>query len=171
MSPLNFLCTLLLLAVVSNKAADASLPSIGLETVEPTRLNLPDSAFHIKPQDQTVTMLPNTRGLRIRSCNVGGYPAMGAADVQTLIAYIDMDSGVTIPEHTHPRASENLYVVAGTVRTRFDFEGGRVVRNLVRAGEATLYPQGLKHRTKCISPSGCQVVASFNSADPGFVFM
>ena len=70
--------------------------------------------------------------------------------------------------HTHPRATEFLYLVNGNLEAGFIEENGaRFVINTLSAGQGTLFPKGSIHYQ--LNP-GCEpvtFVAALNDEDPG----
>lgn len=149
--------------------SSASIPSSGLETAAGTRGALPDSAFRIDPSKGIVNKQPD---FTTQNANLANFPALAGADVQTQIVRVFIRAGKSFLTHSHPRSSETLNLIRGVLDVAFTFEGAsnpRVVRNRLRAGESTVFPQGLVHSVRCVSKKDCMYVATFNSADPGFV--
>ena len=158
----------ILLAVVVS-VASASIPSSGLDTAAGIRGALPDSAFRINPAKGIVNTQPD---FTTQNANLANFPALAGADVQTQIVRVFIRAGQSFLTHSHPRSSEALNLIRGVLDVSFTFEGSsnpRVVRNRLRAGESTVFPQGLVHSVRCVSKRNCMYVATFNSADPGFV--
>ena len=166
MSSITAISTLFLLSILP--FAFCSIPSSGTQTAGSVRNALPDSAFKIDPRDGAVT---RTADWTSRAATVADFPALGGADVQTLVSRTSIRPGKAFITHSHPRSSETLYLVRGRLNATFSFEGAspRVVTNLLSAGQATVFPQGLVHSVRCVSKSFCEYVATFNSADPGLV--
>jgi oxalate decarboxylase/phosphoglucose isomerase-like protein (cupin superfamily) len=71
--------------------------------------------------------------------------------------------------HTHPRATEFLYVVNGTgLSVGFIEENGaRFVSNTVLPGEGTLFPKGSIHFQQNLGCDPLTFVAALNNVDPG----
>jgi len=70
--------------------------------------------------------------------------------------------------HTHPRATEMLYVVSGEIQTGFIEENGaRIVCNTLTKGRGTLYPRGSIHYQINTGCDPVLFVAALNSEDPG----
>src|SRR6202034_4501740 len=82
------------------------------------------------------------------------------------VGFID-PCGINLP-HTHPRATEILYVVSGTFESGFFQENGaHFVMNTIVPGQATIFPQGSIHFQQNLNCTSALFVAAFNSADPG----
>ena len=101
---------------------------------------------------------------------VDTFPILGGIDVQSSAARVFLKPGASFPTHTHPRATETLYLVKGVLKTQFRFEGivkPRIVTNILHSNQITVFPQGLAHLTTCISKFPCVFVSTLNSGDPG----
>ena len=70
--------------------------------------------------------------------------------------------------HTHPRATEILYLVDGEMEAGFIEENGaRFVRNALTGGQGTIFPQGSVHYQINIGCKPALFVAALNNEDPG----
>lgn len=163
-----FICLPTLFAVFSISFAANGIPSSGIQTAQQFRSNLPDTAFRLRFQDGTLTNQPN---FSVRSVNLGKFPVLAAPDVQSALSQVSVNAGASFLRHSHPRSSEIIYVTKGLFRAIITFEGSnpRIVSVDIKAGEATVFPQGLIHEVKCMGMIDCAYVAVFTSADPGFV--
>jgi quercetin dioxygenase-like cupin family protein len=86
--------------------------------------------------------------------------------VAMAVAFIE-PCGINLP-HTHPRATEIIYVVSGTFEVGFFQENGaRFISNTVTAGEGTIFPVGSIHFQQNLNCQPAVFVAGFDSIDPG----
>ena len=70
--------------------------------------------------------------------------------------------------HTHPRATEILYLVNGEMETGFIEENGaRFVQNSLTKGQGALFPQGSIHYQINTGCDPLLFVAALNDEDPG----
>lgn len=70
--------------------------------------------------------------------------------------------------HTHPRATEILYLVTGEMEAGFIEENGaRFVKNTLTKGQGTLFPQGSIHYQMNTGCDPVLFVAVLNDEDPG----
>ena len=70
--------------------------------------------------------------------------------------------------HTHPRATELLYVVNGELEAGFIEENGaRFVVNTVSQGQGALFPKGSIHYQINLGCEPLTFVAALNDEDPG----
>lgn len=108
----------------------------------------------------------------VEKANVGKHDVFGLSDVQSAVERVFLPNGAIAPSHSHPRASETLYVEKGELMSSLRFEGdenARVVRLTLGVGRVTAFPQGLPHRLRCSSEAGCIYISFYNSADYGVV--
>lgn len=147
--------------------AYAVIPSFGLQTAQGIREKLEDKDFLINYNKAAQT---KTNYFLAQAASANTFPVLGGQDVQAATNRIFLKYRAFFPTHTHPRATETLYLQKGALRTKLKFEGlskPRVVSLKVRHSEVTIFPQGLAHSIQCLSRSGCLYITFFNSADPG----
>jgi len=105
-------------------------------------------------------------GGRAVGATVANFPALVGQGVAMTVGFLDACAMNT--PHTHPRATEILYAVNGTLSTGTIGENGsRFVFNTVETGQATVFPQGSVHFQV---NEGCEpmtFVSAFNFEDPG----
>lgn len=110
-------------------------------------------------------------GFQSRFIDISKTPSVTQPDVQMAMADISVQPGNMFPRHIHPRGAELLYVAAGRVQGRLvlDPVEQKIATLLAGVGEFFVFPQGTIHGITCISKEPCKAVATFNSADPGFI--
>lgn len=69
--------------------------------------------------------------------------------------------------HYHPRATELLYVIAGTILVGFTTTEGRYIENQINAGQATVFPRALLHFQRNIGTGTTQYISILNDENPG----
>ncbi|KAI8920065.1 RmlC-like cupin domain-containing protein [Powellomyces hirtus] len=76
--------------------------------------------------------------------------------------------GINLP-HTHPRASEGLYVVSGdkVLLGVVEENGSKVILNNLHKGETTAVPQGAIHFEQNLQCEPAVLIAANNNDDPG----
>lgn len=147
----------------------ARIPSFGLMTAGSIRSGLKDRDFRIQPSKGTQIV---TATFKVSIADLTNFPALAGQDVQSTIVRVFLKSGELFFRHFHPRGTETLNALQGTFRISFLFEGlgdVRNVSNVIKAGESTVFPQGLIHETTCISKGDCAFLSILNSADPGTI--
>lgn len=150
------------------RPVSGAIPSFGNQTASDSRSELADDDFLIMFRDSLQTI---EDGQISRFASATTFPALGLPDVQIGINKVTLFSNKVYPAHTHPRASETLFVLKGEVDVVLALEGkkekARVVKNFLTAGDTAIVPQGLPHSLKCVGRKSCNVLAFYNSADPG----
>ncbi|KAK7411865.1 hypothetical protein VNO78_03308 [Psophocarpus tetragonolobus] len=93
------------------------------------------------------------------------FPGLNGLGIS--VARLDLAPGGVIPLHTHPGASELLFVVQGKICTGFVASDNTVYLKTLQKGDVMVYPQGLLHFQ--INAGGSQglAIVSFSSANPG----
>jgi quercetin dioxygenase-like cupin family protein len=77
-----------------------------------------------------------------------GFAGVNFPGLNTLglsLARIDYAKGGLVPAHTHPRATEVLYVLSGEVFMGFVDTAGKLFAATLKAGEVFVFPRGLVH--------------------------
>ncbi|KAJ7563600.1 hypothetical protein O6H91_03G116800 [Diphasiastrum complanatum] len=83
-------------------------------------------------------------------------------------AKLDFAKGGIIQPHTHPRASEIIYVVKGTLYAGFVTAGNKLFARVISKGEVMIFPRGLIHFQLNVGDAPAQAVVALNSQSPGF---
>ncbi|KAF7047352.1 hypothetical protein CFC21_056292 [Triticum aestivum] len=87
---------------------------------------------------------------------------------------VDFALGGTNPPHIHPRATEIGIVMKGELLVgilgSLD-SGNKLYSRVVHAGETFLIPRGLMHFQFNVGKTEASMVVSFNSQNPGIVFV
>lgn len=105
-------------------------------------------------------------GGNLTVANVANFPALFANGMAMAIGQMS-PCGMNTP-HTHPRATEFLYVVNGQMEAGFIEENGaRFVTNTVTEGQGTIFPMGSIHFQVNLGCEPLTFVAALNNEDPG----
>ncbi|KAM0948651.1 hypothetical protein DsansV1_C06g0061661 [Dioscorea sansibarensis] len=118
----------------------------------------------------------NPLGSNVTPATIGQLPGLNTLGIS--LVRIDYAPGGINPPHTHPRASEILVVVEGTLYVGF------VTSNLVTSnpnntfyskvlypGDVFVFPQGLIHFQLNYGHSNAVAFAALNSQNPGVVII
>ncbi|EFJ25449.1 hypothetical protein SELMODRAFT_99342 [Selaginella moellendorffii] len=81
---------------------------------------------------------------------------------------LDVVEGVFIPPHTHPRASEFIYITQGRLYIGFINIANRVFARVYAIGEVIIFPRGLIHWQFNIGEGPVSAFAVLNSKKPEF---
>ncbi|EFJ23494.1 hypothetical protein SELMODRAFT_103237 [Selaginella moellendorffii] len=83
-------------------------------------------------------------------------------------AQLDFVERGLISPHTHPRASEFVYILHGDLYAGFVDAGNRVFARVYHAGEVMIFPRGLIHWQLNVGRGRASALAVLNSEKPGF---
>uniref|UniRef100_A0A2P2QNZ5 Germin-like protein n=1 Tax=Rhizophora mucronata TaxID=61149 RepID=A0A2P2QNZ5_RHIMU len=96
---------------------------------------------------------------------VSTFPAVNGLGIS--IARLDLAPGGVIPMHTHPRGSEILVVVQGTICAGFISSDNAVYYKLLNKGDVMVFPQALLHFQVNSGMGAALAYVSFSSPSPG----
>ncbi|CAK9237123.1 unnamed protein product [Sphagnum troendelagicum] len=99
---------------------------------------------------------------------VAEYPAVNTQG----ISHVRLDFGVggVIPLHTHPLASETIFVVNGTIFTGFVSFDNVLYSQTLQAGDLFLLPKGLLHFQINVGDGPAVSFNTLTSQNPGIPF-
>ncbi|MBA0876799.1 hypothetical protein Goshw_007997 [Gossypium schwendimanii] len=83
------------------------------------------------------------------------------------LARIDYAPGGLNPPHTHPRATEIIFVLDGELDVGFITTSNKFISKSVKKGDVFVFPRGLVHFQKNNGDKSASVIAGFNSQLPG----
>ncbi|GFY94350.1 germin-like protein 10 [Actinidia rufa] len=107
----------------------------------------------------------NTMGSKVTAANVEKIPGLNTLGVS--LSRIDYAPGGLNPPHTHPRATEMVYVLYGVLDVGFITTANVLVSKSIKKGETFVFPRGLVHFQKNNGKDPAAVIAAFNSQLPG----
>ncbi|KAG2260048.1 hypothetical protein Bca52824_079342 [Brassica carinata] len=96
----------------------------------------------------------NTFGALVTGANVMNLPGLNTL-------------GGLNPPHTHPRATEVVYVLQGTLDVGFLTTANKLISQSLKKGDVFAFPKGLVHFQKNNGDVPASVIAAFNSQLPG----
>ncbi|KAJ8755805.1 hypothetical protein K2173_024350 [Erythroxylum novogranatense] len=92
------------------------------------------------------------------------FPGVNGLDIS--IARLDLTSKGVVPMHTHPAATEVLYVVDGHITAGFISSSNKPYVKSLKKGDVMVFPKGLLHFLNAGRVPSTAVV-SFSDPDPG----
>ncbi|KAJ8498319.1 hypothetical protein OPV22_008871 [Ensete ventricosum] len=107
----------------------------------------------------------NTMGSLVTGANVEKIPGLNTLGVS--LSRIDYAPGGLNPPHTHPRATEIVFVLDGTLDVGFITTANKLIAKTITKGEVFVFPRGLVHFQKNNGAVPAAVIAGFNSQLPG----
>ena len=107
----------------------------------------------------------NTFGSLVTAANVQKIPGLNTLGVS--MSRIDYAPGGLNPPHTHPRATEMVFVLEGQLDVGFITTANVLISKTIKVGETFVFPKGLVHFQKNNDQVPAAVIAAFNSQLPG----
>jgi len=95
------------------------------------------------------------------------YPGINTQGITH--ARLDFDIGGVVPLHTHPRATETLFVLKGSLYTGFVSDDNILYAATLQVGDVIVFPRGLLHFQLNVAKEAATAITSFNSQNPGFL--
>lgn len=103
----------------------------------------------------------NLMGSIVTAANVEKIPGLNTLGVS--MARIDYAVGGINPPHTHPRATEVVFVMEGTLDVGFITTANVLFSKTITKGDIFVFPRGLVHFQKNAGYMPASVMAAFNS--------
>ncbi|CAL4993715.1 unnamed protein product [Urochloa decumbens] len=116
--------------------------------------------------------LANPNGSNVTELDVNEWSGLNTLGVS--MNRVDFAPGGTNPPHIHPRATEVGIVIRGELLVGIIGSldsGNRYYSKVVRAGGTFVIPRGLMHFQFNVGKEAATMVVSFNSQNPGIVFV
>lgn len=113
----------------------------------------------------------NQLGLAVTQVSVREIPGLNTLGIS--LVRIDYSSGGVNPPHTHPRASEVLTVLEGSLEVGFMTSSpeNRQITKVLQKGDVFVFPIGLVHYQKNVGPGSAVALAALSSQNPGVVII
>ncbi|CAN6302076.1 unnamed protein product [Urochloa humidicola] len=155
---------------VADTSAAASLHLNGLPCIDPTSAHAEhfattalSGAAAPNPSSSATALFGFNATVTSPATSLPGANAQGLA-----MARVDLAPGGVAPPHTHPRASEVAVVLEGSVLVGFADTSYQLYTQLLRAGEAFVFPRGMvhfMHNADVVEPA--VVLSGLDSQSPG----
>ncbi|KAH7854325.1 hypothetical protein Vadar_012589 [Vaccinium darrowii] len=145
--------------------ADPSLPDgpAGYSCKNPAKVTVDDFVYH------ALGIPGNTSNFikaAITTAFAPQFPGVNGLGIS--IARADLAVGGLVPLHTHPGASEIIYMVKGKISAGFiSSSSNTVYYKTLRKGDVMVFPQGLMHFQVNTGKHVATAIASFGSPNPG----
>ncbi|CAL4950785.1 unnamed protein product [Urochloa decumbens] len=104
-------------------------------------------------------------GSVVTGANVEKVPGLNTLGVS--LSRIDYAPGGLNPPHTHPRATELVFVLYGTLDVGFVTTANKLVAKTIAQGDVFAFPRGLVHFQRNAGDEPAAVISAFNSQLPG----
>ncbi|KAJ7977769.1 Germin-like protein 1 [Quillaja saponaria] len=110
-------------------------------------------------------VINNTVKSVVTAANVEKIPGLNTLGVS--FSRIDYAAGGLNPPHTHPRATEIVFVLEGELDVGFITTANKFISKKIKKGEVFVFPKGLVHFQKNNGDKPAAVISAFNSQLPG----
>jgi quercetin dioxygenase-like cupin family protein len=107
----------------------------------------------------------NPVGSAVTTANVEKVSGLNTLGVS--MSRVDYAPWGVNPPHTHPRATEIIYVLEGSLDVAFVTTGGNLYARTVCKGGLFVFPRGLIHYQKNTGGAPAVAISVFNSQFPG----
>jgi quercetin dioxygenase-like cupin family protein len=108
----------------------------------------------------------NPMGSAATAADVSVLPGLNTLGVSMARTDFAPSGGVS-PPHVHPRATEILFVVEGTLEVGFVTSANRLFSRAVGKGEVFVFPGGLVHFQRIVGAAPAVAISAFNAQLPG----
>ncbi|XP_059668810.1 putative germin-like protein 2-1 [Cornus florida] len=111
----------------------------------------------------------NAVGSKVTPVNVAQIAGLNTFGIS--LARIDFAPFGINPPHTHPRASEILTVLEGSLHVGFVTSNpeNRLISKVIYKGDVFVFPQGLVHFQKNVGYGKAVAIAALSSQNPGVI--
>lgn len=108
----------------------------------------------------------NMMGSNVTPANVMQIPGLNTLGIS--LARIDFAAPLGLnPPHTHPRATEILVVMEGTLSVGFITTANKLFTKTLKKGDVFVFPKGLVHFQQNVGYSNAVAIAALSSQLPG----
>ncbi|KAF8042971.1 hypothetical protein BT93_A1338 [Corymbia citriodora subsp. variegata] len=104
-------------------------------------------------------------GSVVTTANVEKIPGLNTLGIS--LARLDYAPGGLNPPHTHPRATEIVFVLEGELDVGFITTANKLISKTIKKGETFVFPRGLVHFQMNNGDKAAAALAAFNSQLPG----
>ncbi|KAF5738367.1 germin-like protein 1 [Tripterygium wilfordii] len=111
----------------------------------------------------------NAVGSRVTAVNVAQIPGLNTLGIS--LVRIDYAQWGINPPHTHPRATEILTVLEGSLEVGFVTSNpeNRHITTVLKKGDVFVFPVGLVHYQRNVGLGNAVAIAGLNSQNPGVI--
>ncbi|CAM6034982.1 unnamed protein product [Sphagnum compactum] len=107
----------------------------------------------------------NAAGSSVTPAFAAQFPGLNTLGIS--MARLDFAQGGLVPPHTHPRATEILFVVEGSLLVGFVSTNNQLFATTVNTGDVFVFPRGLLHFELNVGEGQAIAIAALNSQNPG----
>jgi quercetin dioxygenase-like cupin family protein len=111
----------------------------------------------------------NVVGSRVTTVNVAQIPGLNTLGIS--LVRIDYAPWGINPPHTHPRGTEILTVIEGSLEVGFVTSNpeNRLITKVLQKGDVFVFPIGLVHFQRNVGNGNAVAIAALSSQNPGVI--
>ncbi|XP_028108690.1 putative germin-like protein 2-1, partial [Camellia sinensis] len=111
----------------------------------------------------------NAVGSKVTLVNVAQFPGLNTFGIS--IARVDYAPLGINPPHIHPRATEILTVIEGSLQVGFVTSNpeNRFITKLLQKGDVFVFPMGLVHFQRNVGHGNAIAISALSSQNPGII--
>jgi quercetin dioxygenase-like cupin family protein len=111
----------------------------------------------------------NAVGSRVTTVNVAQIPGLNTLGIS--LVRIDYAPWGINPPHTHPRGTEILTVIEGSLEVGFVTSNpeNRLITKVLQKGDVFVFPIGLVHFQRSVGNGNAVAIAALSSQNPGVI--
>lgn len=165
-------CHEFLLLLVSSLAivqiTMAGDPDILTDFIAPANMTSLDGNFFTFTGMRVLVNAPIPPAFKVLKASMAEFPALNGQSVS--YAVLEFPSGSTNPPHTHPRASELIFVIDGTIQVGFIDTTNKLFTQTLQTGDLFVFPKGLVHfQYNADEKNPALAISAFGSCNAGTV--
>ncbi|KAH8931514.1 hypothetical protein BDL97_19G025500 [Sphagnum fallax] len=107
----------------------------------------------------------NPLGSNVTAAFAAKFPGINTLGIS--MARLDFAKGGLVPPHTHPRATEIIFVVEGSLFVGFVSTNETLYATTLQKGDVFVFPRGLLHFELNVCDGTATAIAALNSQNPG----
>lgn len=113
----------------------------------------------------------NLQGSAITPATVGQIPGLNTLGIS--LVRIDFAPWGIVSPHTHPRATEILVVIEGTLLVGFVTSNpdNKLITKVLQKGDVFVFPEGLIHFQQNVGPGNAFSFSGLSSQNPGVILV
>lgn len=159
---------LLALAIWVVQMASAGDPDILTDFVLPLEVPSVDPSYFTFSGLRGLIGAPPPEKFKATKASMVEFPALNGQSVS--YAILQYPAGSVNPVHTHPRATELLFLMSGTLQVGFIDTTNKFFNQTLQTGDVFVFPKGLLHFQYNADANNCAwAISAFGSANAGTV--
>ncbi|CAK9311426.1 unnamed protein product [Citrullus colocynthis] len=107
----------------------------------------------------------NSVGFSATVADLNEIPGLNTLD----ISMNRVPNGGLVPSHTHPRATEIIFILDGELDVGFITTANKLISKTIKKGEVFVFPVGLLHFQQNNKDKPASAIVAFNSQLPGIL--